>query len=314
MEPRAIEELTVKQKLRNIFGLGGAGALCLMWSACSDGGGTPIGTAGSGTTGGSPPAVGGSSSAGTAAQTGGVAGTTPVIPQGGNAGTTATGGTGTAGTATGGTGTAGTATGGTAAGSTAAGGTATGGTGGGSSAFPSFPANCPAPSGTHSTMAAADSCWITVASDCAATAQNMNPPENALDGDAATRFSTGILMNATAHYTYQVDLGTATMINGVMVNSSVATDYAPGLKVSVSADGTTFTPVACGPGAVLTDFSFAPTSAKFVRLTQHGDANPHWWSIHELTIYRADGAADTCGGTAGTPLPATSECTTPHTQ
>lgn len=313
MEPRAIEELTVKQKLRNIFGLGGAGALCLIWSACSDGGGTPIGTAGSGTTGGSLPAVGGSSSAGTSAQTGGVAGTTPVIPQGGNAGTTATGGTGTAGTATGGSGTGGSGTGGSGTGGTA-GATATGGTGGGSSAFPSFPANCPAPTGTHSTMAAADSCWITLASDCAATAQNMNPPENALDGDAATRFSTGILMNATAHYTYQVDMGTATMINGVMVNSSVATDFAPGLEVSVSTDGTTFTPVACGAGAILTDFSFAPTNAKFVRLTQHGDANPHWWSIHELTIYRADGGADTCGGTAGTPLPATSECTTPHTQ
>jgi hypothetical protein len=136
----------------------------------------------------------------------------------------------------------------------------------------------------------------------------MDPPTQAIDAaGATTRFSTGAEMTASGLYTFEVDLGAAYMINGVAV-TSVATDYAPQLAVSVSTDGVAFTPVACGDGMTVTDFSFATVSAQYVRFAQHGIIDK-WWSIHDLNVYRAD-ATDSCAG-GGAQM---NTCTTPHTQ
>jgi hypothetical protein len=141
------------------------------------------------------------------------------------------------------------------------------------------------------------------------TNDNMNPPVQAIDAaGATTRFSTGAKMLVSQMFTFDIDLGSAVMVNGVVVASKEATlDYAPQLEVDVSADGNTFTPVACGMGGVTTDFSFAPTNARYVRLIQHGTADG-WWSIHDLNVYASTG--DTCAG-GGTQM---NTCTTPNTQ
>jgi hypothetical protein len=232
----------------------------------------------------------------------------------GTGGTFAAGGTfGTSGTDTGGVATAGGGAGGAAAGTTSAGtGGAAAGTGGsGGGAATDFPAGCAAPTGTHGATALTRSCWALTASDCAKTAQNMNPPLQAIDAaGATTRFSTGATMATSKAFTFQIDLGTAVMVNGVQVVSGgtkVPMDFAPQLEVAVSVNGTDFSSVACGDGMLTTDFSFTAVSARYVKLIQHGIADS-WWSIHDLNVYAATG--DTCAG-GGTQM---ETCTTPHTQ
>jgi hypothetical protein len=299
----------VKQTLRNSFILGAFGLTCLQAGAgCSaEDAGPAIGAGGTfsstANTAGTPaasgsgsfttPTAGSPSSAGTG--TGTFGGTFA------NAGTFGSAGTDVGGTATGGAGTAGTGTAGTATAGTAAGGTAGGG---------DFPAGCPAPLATaHNATALTNTCFGAKASDCAMTADNMNPPTQAIDAAGiTTRFATGVKMTASKLFTFDVDLGAAVMVDGVQVASEAGKmDYAPQLEVAVSMDGTTFTPVACGPGAVTTDFAFTPTNARYVRLVQHGIADA-WWSIWDLKVYAATGT--TCAG-GGTQM---NTCTTPHTQ
>ncbi len=300
----------MKQTLRNSF-LVAAFALTSFQAGCSGedvgpaiGGagyptttntaGTPASSAGSFTT-TAGTSSSGTSSGGTGTSFGGTfanSGTFGMV--GTETGGTAVGGTGTGGAA--GTGTAGTGTAGTATGGTAAGG--------------DFPANCPAPSTTaHGATPLTNTCFGAKASDCAMTNDNMNPPTQAIDAAGiTTRFATGVKMTASKLFTFDVDLGSAVMVNGVQVASEAGKmDYAPQLEVSVSTDGTTFTPVACGAGAVTTDFSFTATNARYVRLVQHGTADA-WWSIWDLKVYAASGA--TCAG-GGTQM---NTCTTPHTQ
>jgi hypothetical protein len=204
-------------------------------------------------------------------------------------------------------GTAGVAMAGT--GGAPAGGDSAGGSGGA--------ATCPAPTGTHQTTALDRSCWVATASDCVNSTNNPDLPLNALDGSATTRFSSGVTMPLeTAPFTYQVDMTNPVMITGVKVDSTntVATDYAPTLEVDVSTDGQVWTPVACGAGTIITDFSFAAVSARYVRVTQMGSAatggGSGWWSIYEFNVYGSTGSENACltPGTGATG----SMCTTMH--
>jgi len=145
-------------------------------------------------------------------------------------------------------------------------------------------------------------CWGATASECIHVEANAglhNRAGNAVDAAGeTTRFATGNKMLVTG-FTLTIDMGTATMIDGVKVVSVPAgaaagfMDYAPGLEVGVSTDGAAFTPVACGAGAGTTEFGFAPVNARYVRFTQHGYADA-WWAVFDLNIYRS--GADTCAG------------------
>jgi hypothetical protein len=263
--------------------------------------------------GGAPSSAAGAPGAGAPAAAGGdMSGAGAPAATGGGGDTSATGGGGASsagapagGAAAGGSG--GAAAGGAAAGGAPAGGAAAGGSGGA--------ASCPAPTGLHQATPLDRSCWNAIASDCAMTTANMNPPQMALDASLTTRFSTGVTMPLeTAPFTYQIDMTNAVMITGVSVNSSNATDWAPMLEIDVSTDAQTWTPVACGSGATLTDFSFAAVSARYVRLTQMGSAatggGSGWWSIYDLNVYGSTGTEMACP----TPGPgATGSCTTQHT-
>lgn len=236
------------------------------------------------------------------------AGSTPSGSAGAAAGSTPMAGTGQAeGGASAGAPAGGTAQGGASAGA-AQGGASAGAAQGGDGAAGG--GACPMPTGTHQATAIGRSCWKATASDCAMTTANMNPPVNALDGSATTRFSTGVKMAGQANpYTYQVDMGAAVMIAGIKIESA-GTDYAAQLTVETSTDGTTWKPVACGTGtATATDFSFTAVSARYVRFTQ-GGMNDAWWSIQELNVYGATGTENPCPNGTG---PTGPTCTTPHT-
>jgi hypothetical protein len=141
-----------------------------------------------------------------------------------------------------------------------------------------------------------NSCWKTSASDCASDyGVRSNAPENTLDGDLGTRFSTGVYMNPGTAYEYRVDLRGVVNVGRVVLISELS-DWARQLSVYVSIDGKAWQPVACGGGAVKTDFWFPSVPARYVKLVQ-GGTGPGWWSIHELQIY-GDGA-DTCAGYVG---------------
>lgn len=297
----------MKQNLRNIsvFGVVGLAAIALV-SGCSDDAEKPLGggfsgstsTAGtftSGGTGTSGSGTGGTGTSGSATGGGGSSSTAGTFSSGGtfsSAGTDAGGTGGSGGTAAGGGGAGGTAAGGGGTGGTAAGG---GGTGGGTNG--DFPANCPAPTGTHSANAVTRTCWKASATDCSAgNADGLkNPPSNVFDADNATRFSTGAGIATSQGFKFDVDMGKAIMINGVNVASTNATDFPPQIQVAVSTDGTTWTPVACGDFSQNADISFAAVSARYVRLINHGTNAESWWSIGNLQVYRASDA-DTCTG------------------
>ena len=70
--------------------------------------------------------------------------------------------------------------------------------------------------------------------------------------------------------------------------------YPRGYTVQVSTDGTTWSkPVAEGKGdGAHTTITFAPTRAKFVKITQtETPADPAAWSIRNLRIYEAPASA-----------------------
>lgn len=61
-----------------------------------------------------------------------------------------------------------------------------------------------------------------------------------------------------------------------------------GYKVELSLDNTAWgQPVATGQSALpVTGIAFAPTKARFIRITQTGTVANRYWSIHELGIYQ----------------------------
>jgi hypothetical protein len=113
-------------------------------------------------------------------------------------------------------------------------------------------------------------------------------PANALDGNLATRWSTGA-PQANGQW-FKVDMKSSFSINKLVLDANGSADYPRGYSVTLSADDVTYgAPVATGTGtsAVVT-ITFSPASARYVKITQTGSATS-WWSIHELNVYGASG-------------------------
>jgi beta-glucosidase len=121
-----------------------------------------------------------------------------------------------------------------------------------------------------------------------ATASNTgggDAPANALDGNPATRFSTGTPM--VNGMWFQVDMLAQQSFNQITMDSGGSkNDYARGFEVYVSNDGVNFgSAVATGTGSSpLITVSFAPQTARYVKIVQTGAAT-FWWSIAELNVY-----------------------------
>ena len=117
-------------------------------------------------------------------------------------------------------------------------------------------------------------------------------PQYAIDGVAATRYSSG--MTLAAGFYFQVDLGVAKLVSGITVDTNVGMDLmdvANGYDVGLSTDGTNFTVVAtCAYDAATTEvINFKAAMARYVRFTNKGAPGPKngatsWMSIHEFDI------------------------------
>jgi hypothetical protein len=127
--------------------------------------------------------------------------------------------------------------------------------------------------------------WVATASTTGGDA-----PANAIDGNIATRFSSGTAM--VPGQWFQVDMQTAQSFSIVTMDSGgSAGDYAHGYQVLVSNDGVNFgSPVATGTGSgQLITVSFAQQTARYLRVIQTATVTPNWWSIHEFNVYGTGG-------------------------
>jgi hypothetical protein len=132
--------------------------------------------------------------------------------------------------------------------------------------------------------------WTPTASNSGGT----DVPLNAIDGNIATRWSTGTAM--TPGMWFQVDMKALHSFNQITLDSGGSTnDFARGYQVFVSNDGMSFgNAIASGTGSSpLISIAFPTETARFIKVVQTGSAS-FWWSIAEFNVYGA-GAVD--GGT-----------------
>jgi O-glycosyl hydrolase len=126
-----------------------------------------------------------------------------------------------------------------------------------------------------------------------------DPAGNAIDGDPATRWSTGHGMMPDDWF--QVDLGATTAFSEIRLDTSTSPgDFVRGYEVYVSDDGETWgEPIARGGGRTDLRVLVPPVEARYIRVVNTGSSGS-WWSIHELTVSAIDGAASIEGdGAAG---------------
>jgi O-glycosyl hydrolase len=110
-----------------------------------------------------------------------------------------------------------------------------------------------------------------------------SPPGNAIDGDPATRWSTGHGMQPGDWF--QVDLGSAQTFNQLALDTTASSgDFVRQYEVQVSSDGTNWTaPIATGPGSTVTKVLLPPQTGRYIRIVNEASSGS-WWSIHELTV------------------------------
>jgi hypothetical protein len=157
----------------------------------------------------------------------------------------------------------------------------------------------------------AQSCYVPTANPVPASGLFMIPdnkllPPYAIDGNLATRYTTGA--NGAGTEWFQVDLCRTATISGVNLNDTTdPLDVAAAYNVQVSLDGTMWTTVATStmPAAVNLTVTFAPTMARYVRFNQTGMVGvtqadggfmANWWSIDEFSVLC--GAPDAGGDAA----------------
>ncbi|HTW09838.1 MAG TPA: discoidin domain-containing protein [Acidimicrobiales bacterium] len=110
-------------------------------------------------------------------------------------------------------------------------------------------------------------------------------PANALDGNPNTRFSTDA--DQAVGQDFEVNMGTPETFNELQMDvPNSPTDYAPGYKVEVSNDGSTWTTVANGTGTGPDETIVFPTqTAQYVEVVLTSADSSYWWSIDEFNLY-----------------------------
>jgi len=120
---------------------------------------------------------------------------------------------------------------------------------------------------------------------------------NALDGNPATRWSTGAAM--TNGMSFVVDMKNTQSFDEISMLAGGASDYPRSFQVFVSNDGVNFgNAITSGTGGGTTvTAAFPPQSARFIKVVQTGTAS-NWWSIAEFNVLTS-GSGGGGGGTGG---------------
>jgi O-glycosyl hydrolase len=121
--------------------------------------------------------------------------------------------------------------------------------------------------------------WTTSASASSPT----DPASNAIDGNPATRWSSGHGLRPGDWF--QTDLGSRQTFNQLVLDATGSNgDFAPKYEIRVSDDGTNWgQPIATGPGSTVTKILFPSVTARYIRAVNTGSSGS-WWSIHELNV------------------------------
>nr|WP_244889786.1 discoidin domain-containing protein [Streptomyces bicolor] len=124
----------------------------------------------------------------------------------------------------------------------------------------------------------------------ASSSSTDDPPSKAIDGDPATRWSSGHGMQSGDWF--QVDLGSKRTFSQIVLDSTASSgDFAGQYEVYASDDGATWgRPIATGPGSTVTRIQLPATSARYIRVVNRS-ASGSWWSIHEVSVLAPDGSA-----------------------
>jgi hypothetical protein len=110
---------------------------------------------------------------------------------------------------------------------------------------------------------------------------------NALDGNEATRWSTG--QAQTAGQWFEVNMLGPQTFDEITIDAGPSTgDFPQGYTVAVSNDGTTWTQVASGTGSSqLIAVTFSQQTAQYIQVKQTvSGATTNWWSIAEFNVYQ----------------------------
>lgn len=112
-------------------------------------------------------------------------------------------------------------------------------------------------------------------------------PANAIDGNPATRYTSGIGQGSKGAETATLAFPAAVTLSGIRIVTTGG-DGPSIYRVDWSTDRATFwtfEPAATGPGGDDVTVTFpAPKSLVALRVTQLGLKPSNWWSIHELSV------------------------------
>ncbi len=116
--------------------------------------------------------------------------------------------------------------------------------------------------------------------------QKSNLAANAIDNSASSRWSSGTPQ--AEGQAFEIDLGKIETFDRLILDAgSSQLDYPRAYSVFVSSDATNWgEAIAEGSGDnAVTEITFSPQSARFVRIAQTGNDPFYWWSIHDLALY-----------------------------
>jgi glucosylceramidase len=111
----------------------------------------------------------------------------------------------------------------------------------------------------------------------------------AIDGNPSTRWSTGQAQQPGQWF--QIDLGTSRRLTRIVLeNGSSTGDHPRGYTVHASDNASSWgSPIATGHGSdPTTTIQLPTTTARYLRITQTGDAG-NWWSTSEVNLYEPAG-------------------------
>jgi hypothetical protein len=113
--------------------------------------------------------------------------------------------------------------------------------------------------------------------------QLYNPPAQAIDNNANTRWSSGVAQAANQWFLLDLGAVAANVSRVVLSTVNSPNDFPVAYKLELSQNGTAYAQVAAGAGATTTTIDFASQPARYLRVTQTGTGTS-WWTIYELTL------------------------------
>jgi hypothetical protein len=123
---------------------------------------------------------------------------------------------------------------------------------------------------------------------CAGIPATDKDPRYAIDGDIATRYTSGVQQGSPPQdETVTLTFPRTVTINGIRLRTTSVGDGVAIYRLEYSTNGTTFMGFAnpvTGPGADDLTINFPATPMRAIRVVQTGATPVAWWSIHELTV------------------------------